>query len=392
LGTQKGNKNQMTTVEEKITQIEEKIRTTPYHKGTEHYIGKLKAKLAKLREELEKKPARAKGEGFAIKKTGDATCVLIGFPSVGKSTLLNKLTSASSKVAPFEFTTLTVIPGMLVYQGAKIQILDIPGLISGAAAGKGRGKQILSVVRSADLLLLVVEIQKLSQFQTIHNELSSAGIRINQSPPKINIKKKQKGGLKIISPFSSIPIKTIKKLAFEFRLTNAEIIINEDVSLDQLIDAFSPNLIYLPALAVINKIDLFKKNQSISLIRIIEIVQRYLGRWRGDNLDSSEVKDSIILISAEKELGIEKLKQKIWGELKLIRVYLKPKEGEPDLEKPLILRKGQSVTDALKKLPQNLRENFKSARLWGPSAVYPSQKIGLSHKFLDQDILTIVTK
>ena len=67
---------------------------------------------------------------------------LIGFPSVGKSTLLTKLTGTESEAASYEFTTLTCIPGTIRYRGAKIQLLDLPGIIEGAAYGKGRGRQV----------------------------------------------------------------------------------------------------------------------------------------------------------------------------------------------------------------------------------------------------------
>lgn len=371
------------TVEDKIKAVREEIRKLPYHKGTEHHIGRLKAKLARLQDQLEKKPSRGGGEGFAIKKSGDATCVLVGFPSVGKSTLLNRLTSAKSKVASYDFTTLTVIPGMMGYQGAQIQILDIPGLISGAAKGRGHGRQVISVARGADLLLLMIGSQKPNQWKLTLNELYQAGIRVNQNPPKITINKKEKGGIKVISPTSSVSPSAVKEIAKEFRLTNAEIIIKENLSLDQVIDFFSANRVYLPALLVVNKIDLVKAANASE------------AKLRKELENTSEVKgvdENTIFVSAEKETGLEELKEKIWEKLALIRVYLKPKEGKPDLEKPLIIKRGQTLADALKKIPPHVSEGVTSALLWGSSASYPGQQIGLSRPLSDQDTITILPR
>src|SRR4030042_6009090 len=163
----------------KILLLEEEIRKTPYHKGTEHYIGKLRAKIAKLKNQEEQAFKKSGGRfGFIPKKEGEATVVLIGPPSVGKSTLINKLTKAKSRVESWPFTTVKVVPGMWDYQGAKIQILDLPGIIKGAAIGIGRGREILSAARIADLLILMVDVKTRNLVESITKELKEVGVKI----------------------------------------------------------------------------------------------------------------------------------------------------------------------------------------------------------------------
>lgn len=108
------------------------------------------SKLARLRAQLlEPAPGAGAGAGtgFDVSKSGDARIALVGFPSVGKSTFLSKVTKTKSEVAAYSFTTLTAIPGVLEYGGAEIQVLDLPGIIEGAAEGKGRGRQVISAAK-----------------------------------------------------------------------------------------------------------------------------------------------------------------------------------------------------------------------------------------------------
>jgi hypothetical protein len=135
--------------------------TVPRHACSTDHLGTLKAKLAKLRRELLEPSkggagAGGKGEGFDVTKVGDSRVGLVGFPSVGKSTLLTKLTGTFSEAASYEFTTLTCIPGVIRYRGAKIQLLDLPGIIEGAKDGKGRGRQVISTARTCNLILIVL--------------------------------------------------------------------------------------------------------------------------------------------------------------------------------------------------------------------------------------------
>jgi len=193
-----------------------------------------------------------------VKKTGDATVVLVGFPSVGKSTLLNTLTDADSRVAAYEFTTLNVVPGMMEYEGARIQILDIPGIIAGASAGKGRGREVLSIVRNADLILILLDATNVKALSAIEKELYEVGVRLNQSPPRISIQKTDRGGVSVVAnvKLTRIDKRTVREILNVYGIHNATVAVHEDITDDQLIDAIMKNRIYIPSLILLNKIDM----------------------------------------------------------------------------------------------------------------------------------------
>lgn len=349
---------------EQINELEEKIRTTPYHKGTEHQIGRWRARIAQLKEKLlqEKIKKSGGGGGYAIKHTGDATVVLVGPPSVGKSSLLNKLTNSVSRVGDYDFTTLSVIPGMMEYKGAKILLLDIPGIIKGAAVGKGRGKEVLSVVRAADLILIIVDPQNISQIAQIKKELYEVGIRLDEEPPKITIKKFSSGGIKISSPpLSYVDKEIIKQLAEDFRIRNGEIIIREDITLERLIDGLMGNRVYLPSLMVLNKIDLVKSIPDFPGLKI----------------------------SVKENFGLEILKEAIWQKLNLIRVFLKPKNGDPDFNDPLIVKNNSQLREIAEKLGFL---NVSSAKIFGPGAKFPGQEVSLDFQPKEGTIISFLKK
>jgi len=356
-------------IQEKIKEIEQEIKSLPYHKGTEHHIGKLRAKLAKLRAEIIKtKSRKTAASSFAVKKQGDATVVLIGLPSVGKSTLLNKLTGSKSKVGHYPFTTLDVIPGSLHYQGAQIQIFDVPGLISGAAGGKGGGKEILSVVRVTDLLVLIASAQEPKTFGLMEKELELAGVRINQEKPGIFIEKRLKHGIEILGNPGLSP-QTIKSLAQEFKMPNAKITFKKKVSQDELIDALMGNRVYAPGIKVISKTDLLSPKEEKKLLE--------------------KFKDCLF-ISSKKNLGLEQLKEKIFQELNIIRVYLRQTLRAKPEKKPLICKKETTVLEAARKISQDLAQEIKGAKIKGSSARHLNQFVGPNHKLQDQDQIFFV--
>ena len=106
-------------------------------------------------------------------KEGNARVALIGFPSVGKSTLLTSLTGTKSEAAGYEFTTLTCIPGTINYKDTRIQLLDLPGIIEGAAHGRGRGRQVIACAKSSDLILMVLDAAKEGVRTSIHFSIAA---------------------------------------------------------------------------------------------------------------------------------------------------------------------------------------------------------------------------
>lgn len=73
---------------------------------------------------------------------------------------------------------------MLEYGGAEIQVLDLPGIIEGAAEGKGRGRQVISAAKTSDLILMILDAtKKAEQRRLLEAELEAVGIRLNREPP-----------------------------------------------------------------------------------------------------------------------------------------------------------------------------------------------------------------
>jgi len=367
------------TIEEEIKEIEDEIKKTPYNKATSHHIGRLKARLARLKEEQQRRAiakSAGKSEGYAVKKSGDASVVLVGFPSVGKSTLLNSLTGTTSEVADYDFTTLDVIPGTLLYKGARIQILDLPGLISGAAAGRGRGKEVLSVVRNADLILIIVDVFHPEQYYTLVKELYNAGIRLNRRQPAIVIRRASKGGITVNSTVElgdELDERLIKAVLGEYKIHNAEILIRERVTLEEIIDTVIGTRKYIRSLTLINKIDMIDTEQ------LSQLVERFPER-------------GAITIAAATGMKIEALKERIYNELDFMRVYMKPDGAPPDMEIPLVVKRDSTVADICSAIHRDFVEKFRYARIWGKSVKYSGQRRGLSHVLIDGDVVSIAMR
>jgi ribosome-interacting GTPase 1 len=132
-------------------------------------------------------------------------------------------------------------------------MLDLPGIIEGAAAGRGRGREVIAVARSADLVMMVLDGAKEDNNQhrdILTRELEIMGIRLNKRPPAIYYKKKSTGGIKFnatcdLTKLGERPTDAVTRILGSYKIHNAEVLFRDDCSIDELIDVIEGNCKYL---------------------------------------------------------------------------------------------------------------------------------------------------
>ncbi|KAL4068302.1 P-loop containing nucleoside triphosphate hydrolase protein [Scleroderma yunnanense] len=345
-------------------------RQAQKNKATEYHLGLLKAKLARYRAQLLEPASKSgsSGVGFDVQKAGDARVALIGFPSVGKSTLLSKCTNTASESAAYEFTTLTAIPGVIEYQGARIQLLDLPGIVEGASQGRGRGRQVVATAKTADLILIMLDATKPEeQRRLLEIELDAVGIRLNKQKPDVVFKRRTTGGLTTTVKLTKTDEKTIRSILASYKLHNCDVMIREDVGKDFLSSLIGTRK-YIPCLYVYNKID------AVSL----------------ELIDSLARTENTVVISCEMDLNLDYLIERVWESLRLVKVYTKKRGERPDLADPVCLRKGATIEDVCLGIHKSLAANFRYA-LGRSSKFSPhAQKVSLSHQVQDDDVVSSI--
>lgn len=283
---------------------------------------------------------------------------------------------------------MTCIPGVLKYKGSKVQVLDLPGIIEGAAHGAGRGKEVIAVARSADAILIVLDAGKeglQKHREILERELETVGIRLNQRRPDVTVSKRKAGGGVHFSStvpqphLGPEPEKLVTQILREYKVTSADVLAREEITVDQLVDVVQGNREYKPCLYLYNKID---------TVTIEEIDQ--LARMPHSLVGSVHMGFNILGPDED-----DYLKQKMWEYLGLTRIYTKRKGSPPDLDEPVILseiRRGTTVKSLCGNISSELLRDFNYALVWGTSAKHAPQRCGLTHTLEDQDVVQIVSK
>jgi len=378
------------SLEEKIKFLGEFISLVPKHKGTEKIVALNKSRLSKLKREVEDNKSRQRTvqkvvSPFSIKKEGIQVILISSYftPGTGKTTVLNFLTGAA-KDNIGKFTPLPEI-GIYHYNKIRFQIVEMPSIRIGAAEGIGNGKEILAQIRSCDLICLCVDLSRNveGQMNLLLSELSKADIRINRPSPPLNIQKTGSNKIQVLYLTDQAKkvddlrdfTEKIKEIVNANGVKNAIVkIYGGPISLDDIIDALTPSVVYKKAIIIATKGDLSNTEDIFSNLKH----------------EYSEKFPLIIGTSIHKGNFPQDFGEIMLQYLKKIRIYTMSAGGYI-AEKPLIMEENSTIKDAAIKIHKSFYELFDHAIIIRASSRQKRKKVGLDYVLIDKDIIEIST-
>jgi len=374
---------QARTVEEKIKTLQEFLSAVPKHKGNERLRAQVKRKIAILRleeSEREKRKTSRGAFGWFIQKEGAAQIVLIGQTNAGKSSLLSALTNASPTIGESRFTTTRPVPGTMNFEDLQFQLVEAPALVEGAADGVAWGLQSLGLARNADSIMIVLDLSERPQDQLkmVLNELENARISLKQPRSHIRITRAKEGGgvqVAVSGRLVDCGIEGVQRLVRQYGLNNALVRIGGETRLNDVEDALLESTsIYKPTIVAANKLDL--PGASRNLERLAQAVPDL----------------PLIAVSCMTGENLHRIGYAVFKALAIIRVYTKEPNENAHSSEPFVLHTGSTVAELAKRIHTELYENFRFARIWGPTSKYPGERVGLGHLLGDRDIVEIHAK
>jgi len=233
-------------------------------------------------------------DSIAVRREGAAQIALVGPPNAGKSSLLQALSSIQIRTGDYAFTTMRPVAATTRVGGVLVQLVEIPGLIEGAAEDRGGGRALLGVLRNADAILWCQACGGTpDELETIRAEVAAAGIE-------------------------------------------------------------------LPALVAATKCD------------------------EAPSFEHPEL--HVLPVSVLDDASLDRLRDELWALTGLVRIHLR------DGGDPVALSPPATVLDVADTIHHELRERCTGARVWGPSAHFPGQKVGGHHELCDGDTVEVLSR
>ena len=367
--------------EERLKLMGEFLSLVPKHKGTEKMCRQVKRQMAQLRDEIEKKKKQSKktgGPSYYVQKQGAAQIAVIGPPNAGRSSLLRAVTNSQVEVTSWPFGTNVPTPGMLSFEDIQFQLVEIPPIIEGSSEGRAEGFMNLASVRNADGVIIVVDLtdDPAGNYLMIAQELENT--RILTASPSGDVEIQRRGHGREIQfiwegELVDCTKQDISKLLNEYKIRSALVRIRGKVSLDIVEDSIFGNAVYRPTIILANKADIPMHPGVLSQLR------------------EAASPIEVIPISAQSQQDLTpKLGKKLFELLKITRIYTKEPGKEPAKD-PIVAHEGVTVGELAKIIHNDFYDRFKYARLWGPAAKFPNERVGIDRILKDGTVIQLYT-
>ena len=174
------------TNQERLVILKEMWAIMPKHKGTDKLQADLKAKISRLKKEMQKKTIVGKSTySHHIAREGAAQVVILGPSNVGKSQILASLTGASPQVAPYPFTTRDTMVGMMKFENINIQLVDAPPITR-----EYMEPWFSEIIRETDLILLTADLGSdslLEDIEALVRKLEESKIKLVAREPEAKL-------------------------------------------------------------------------------------------------------------------------------------------------------------------------------------------------------------
>jgi hypothetical protein len=366
--------------EEKLRLMGEFLSIVPKHHGTDRMISQVKKQMAALREEIDKKKKQHKAgsaPAYFVSKTGAAQVAVVGPTNVGRSSLLRAVTNAQVEVTPYPYGTKTPVPGMLPYEDIQFQLVEVPALVERSSEGRADGFMKLSMARNADAIIIVVDVRDdpAGNFLMITGELANSRVLIAPPEGEVEIEKRAGTQIQFLWEGELVGCSTedVIELLAGYKIRSALLRIRGRATIENVEDAIFGNTVYRPTLVLANKSDLRPDSRALEQLRIA-----------AEPLE-------VILASTEHTKGLDKtLGEKLFHLLDVTRIYTK-EPGKSPAKSPMVFRGSIAVGDLARAIHKDFLTNFKYARITGPAAKFPNEKVGLDRKLTDGTIVELHT-
>ncbi len=364
--------------EERLRLMGEFLSLVPKHKGTDRMISQVKKQMAALREEVDKKKRQQKAGSastYFVPKAGAAQVAVVGPTNVGRSSLLRAVTKAQVEVTPYPYGTKTPVPGMFPYEDIQFQLVEVPAIVEGSSEGRAEGFMKLSVARNADAIIIVIDVRDdpAGNFLMIAGELTNSRMLIAPPEGEVEIEKRTGTQIQFLWEGELVDSSTEEVIALlnGYKIRSALVKIRGRVTIESVEDAIFGNTVYRPTLVLANKSDLRPDPRAIEQLR-----------RAAEPLE-------VIVASAEHTKGLANtLGEKLFRLLDVTRIYTK-EPGKPPAKAPMVFRGPVTVGELARTIHNDFLKNFKYARITGPAAKFPNEKVGLDRKLTDGTIVEL---